>query len=66
MVDGGKIRRLREAEGLTIAELATKLYVAYSMLAAIELGHREPSVKLLSRLSGHFGCTMDELIRREP
>lgn len=39
-IDGGKLRRLRKDAGLNVVQLAEKLGISFSYLAAIERGDR--------------------------
>jgi transcriptional regulator with XRE-family HTH domain len=62
MINGKKIRELREAEKLTVVEFAEKVYTSHSMIVHIENGVKKPSVDLLKRIADYFGLKMDELM----
>ncbi|MEW2349485.1 helix-turn-helix transcriptional regulator [Streptomyces sp. NPDC006684] len=47
---GGELRRLREAAGLTQAELAAQVYVSASYIAQFEAGRRKPNEDVARRL----------------
>ena len=49
---------------MTQKELADRLGVSRSTLAMWETGKSYPRVEVLIKLSEIFGCTIDELIRR--
>ena len=63
MVNGQKIRELREAEQLTVTELAREVGCSQAQLTYIEQGYKQPGVALLKRIADKFGCTMDELVQ---
>ena len=65
MVDGSKIRALREKAGLTQAELANKVGVEQTMITYIERGVKRPSVELFIRIADYFGVSTDELRKKE-
>lgn len=48
---GGVLRRLREAHGVSQAELARRTGAARTYLVALELGRHEPSIELLRRIA---------------
>jgi DNA-binding transcriptional regulator YiaG len=51
---GGELRRLREAAGLTVTELATSAGMRPAYLEAIERGTEEPTAHALRRLAEHL------------
>lgn len=53
---GSTLRRRRERDGLTQAELADRAAINQAMVARIERGDRAPSVAVLERLFGVLGC----------
>ncbi len=57
------IRPLREAAGLTQAELAKQLGVTRQTLIAIEQGRYSPSLEFAFKLSRALGVGLDEVFR---
>ena len=62
MVNGDKIRQLREREGLTMKELAERVGVTEAMMSYIERNLRKPTIDVLTHIAKVFGTTIDELI----
>jgi len=62
MLNFKKIRQLREQAGLSVTELAGKVYVNYSMISKIEAGVKSPSVELLKRIADCLCVKVDELL----
>jgi transcriptional regulator with XRE-family HTH domain len=60
---GKRIARQRRAAGLTQADLAERVGVQPETISRIENGHNDPSLDLLSRMSGHLGVRTEELLR---
>lgn len=58
--------RFREAAGLSQRELAGKLGIDQSSVACWEIGRSVPRVSLLVKLADLYGCSIDELLGREP
>lgn len=59
--DGAKLRQLRHARRLTLAELARQLGISDAHLRHIETGHRRPSLTLIGKLEDFLGVTAEEL-----
>jgi transcriptional regulator with XRE-family HTH domain len=59
---GRVIRRLRQAQRLTMAALASEAGVSESHLGRIELGRGNPAVGTLLALTGALGVTLGELV----
>lgn len=59
------IKRLREAAGMTQAELADKIGVTQPIVASWETGVKNPRAAKLPKLAQILGCTIDDLFRRE-
>ena len=62
-----KIKRLREAQGLTQAALAKKARISRVHLANIESAddaphHRSPSLAVLERIAKHLDTSAGELL----
>ncbi len=65
MVNGRKIKELREEMGLNTYEFSIKVGASQSMISFVERGIKSPGVELLSRIADVFGCSLDELVERE-
>jgi predicted transcriptional regulator/DNA-binding XRE family transcriptional regulator len=63
---GRRLRHLRRARGLTLAELGGKVDRAPSALSMLENGRREPKLSLLTALADALGVSLEELLRRDP
>jgi XRE family transcriptional regulator, fatty acid utilization regulator len=63
---GRRLRHLRRARGLTLAELGLKVDRAPSALSMLENGRREPRLSLLTALADALGVPLEELLRRDP
>jgi XRE family transcriptional regulator, fatty acid utilization regulator len=63
---GQRLRHVRRARGLTLAELGTKVSRAPSVLSLIENGRREPKLSLIEALAQALSVPVDELLRRQP
>lgn len=57
-----KMRQLREAKGMTQAELGDKVLVTHNMICQIEKGRKEPSLTLLKVIAAALGTTPAELL----
>ena len=64
MVDGSKIRALREQADLTQTELGKIVGVEQSMIGYIEREVKRPSFELLARIADHFGVATDDLRKK--
>ena len=56
-----RVRTMREAMGLTQAELAGRTGVSRQAINAIETGKYDPSIGLAHALSKVFGCIIEEI-----
>ena len=63
---GVRIASLRQAFGLSQAQLAEKLHISTSAEGMYEQGRREPSVDTLVALSREFGVSLDYLLSGQP
>lgn len=63
---GARIASLRQAFGLSQAQLAKKLHISTSAVGMYEQGRREPSVDTLVALSREFGVSLDYLLSGQP
>ena len=59
-----KLRRLREAMGVTQEELATAAGISQGAISMIENGTRKPSYDVLLKVAVKLDCLVDELIDR--
>ena len=58
---GARLRKLRDARGMTMAQLAATLQVSAAYLSALEHGHRgAPSTGLVHQVCDAFGLIWDE------
>ncbi len=63
---GQRLRHIRRARGLTLAQLGERVGRAPSALSLIENGRREPRLSLIESLAGALGVPAAELMRRQP
>lgn len=59
------IKKHREAKGYTQHTLAEKLGVSPAAVAMWETGERIPRASTLAKMAELFGCSMDDLMRKE-
>ena len=59
---GSKVRSLREAQGLTLEELANRTQLSKSMLSLMERGKSASSIGTLVAISSVFGVQLPELL----
>jgi XRE family transcriptional regulator, fatty acid utilization regulator len=62
---GQRLRHMRRARGLTLAELGERVGRAPSALSLIENGRREPKLSLIETLASALGVRTEELLRRQ-
>ena len=60
-LNGAEVARLREAMGVTQADLAERLGVTASMLSQIENGHKQPSPPVAFRLAALLGVKIPDI-----
>ncbi len=60
-----KIRKFREAAGLTMKELAGKVGVSVATVSRWESGEDLPAAGRLPLLAGALDCSIDELFGRD-
>ena len=65
MIDGKKIRLLREQQGWGVTEFANKVGVSQTLVSLIEIGARNPSVPIFALIANQLGTTMDDLMKKE-
>jgi transcriptional regulator with XRE-family HTH domain/Zn-dependent peptidase ImmA (M78 family) len=59
---GLKLKRLREAHGLTLREMGERTGLSISYLAEIEAGKKYPKIDKILQVSRGLGCTYEELV----
>lgn len=59
---GKKLKEIREAEGLTMAEFAQKVGVVQSTITLYERGQRSPSIDILARICRACGVSADSFL----
>lgn len=57
-----RLKELREESGETQAEVANYLGLSDQAITYYEAGKREPTLRNLKKLAGHFNVSVDELI----
>ena len=60
---GRVIRDLRTGAGMSQEELAEKVFVSRQTISNWENGRSYPDVESLSLIAGHFGTSIDELVK---
>lgn len=63
---GQRLRHLRRARGLTLADLGASVGRAPSQLSLLENGRREPKLSLLRALANALDVPVEDLLRRQP
>jgi transcriptional regulator with XRE-family HTH domain len=62
---GARVRRAREAAGLSQRAVAAKAGLAREHLLRLEAGRADPSVGNLARIARAIGVELTELVREE-
>ena len=62
---GQRLRHLRRAAGLTLADLGARVGRAPSVLSLLENGRREPKLSLIEALANALSVPSGELMRRQ-
>lgn len=57
------IRTMREAMGLTQAELASRVGVTQTAIARYESGVRLPGIQIAARIAQALNCKIDDLMK---
>jgi transcriptional regulator with XRE-family HTH domain len=60
-----RLRELRKAHGLSLAQLGEKIGLAKQTLSHFELGKAYPSYPVLEKMADLFECPVDYLMGRE-
>jgi transcriptional regulator with XRE-family HTH domain/predicted transcriptional regulator len=63
---GQRLRHLRRARGITLAELGARVGRAPSALSLLENGRREPKLSLIEALAKALAVPAEELLRHQP
>src|SRR5712692_4080844 len=63
---GQRLRHLRRARSLTLAELGARVGRAPSVLSLLENGRREPKLSMIEALARALSVPAAELLRNEP
>lgn len=58
-----KIREMRIKSNLNTESACSELDISKSMLYKIETGYREPSKKVILKMSKLYGCTIEEIYK---
>lgn len=66
MTNGERIKYLREKNGFTQKDIATKLGVEPAAISKYELNMREPNIEAIKKLSTIFNVSIDYLLGRTP
>ena len=66
MTNGERIKYLREKNGFTQKDIATRLGVEPAAISKYELDLREPNIKAIKKLATIFNVSIDYLLRRTP
>jgi len=59
--NGEKIKALRTAQGMSMAELSRRASMSDRAIRYIEAGEREPSVNAIQKIAAALGVTTDRL-----
>ena len=60
---GGALRRIRTAQGLTLADVADRACVSQAMLSRVETGAVSPSLETLAALAAALGADLSGVLR---
>lgn len=58
-------KRLREKAGLSVKQVMDALHVSDAAVYFWETGANAPSIKKLPALAKLYGCTVDDLLKKE-
>lgn len=65
MIDGNKVRYLRESLNITVTELAAAAKITQAHMSYVEQGYNQPSGAVWGRIADYLGVTMDDLRKSE-
>lgn len=60
---GGRVRALREAEGLSLRDLAERCGVSAPMLSQVERGETSPTLQVAARIAAGLHLRLSQLLR---
>jgi transcriptional regulator with XRE-family HTH domain len=60
---GERVRRLREAKGLSLRDLAREAAVSAPMLSQVERGETSPTLTVATKIAAGLGLTLSQLLR---
>src|SRR5688500_20254785 len=60
---GAAIRRLRSAQGLTLADVADRAHISQGMLSRLETGAVSPSLETVAAVAAVLGADLPTLFR---
>lgn len=63
---GPRLRRLRQARGLTLTAVAEQSGLSVSGLSRIETGRRQPTLDMLIPLARTYHVSLDQLVAAPP
>lgn len=63
---GQRVRTLRQAQSLTLEQLAQRSGVSRAMLSTVERGEKSPTLPIVVRIATGLGVTMTRLLGAEP
>jgi transcriptional regulator with XRE-family HTH domain len=62
-VVGGRVRMLREGQGLSLRDLSSRSGVSTPMLSQVERGETSPTLAIAERIAGGLGLSLSQLVR---
>lgn len=65
-VIGNSIRHYRVQQGHTQADMSKAVGLTVNFLSQVENGHKAPSLKSLSMISGFLGVKLEEFVKDDP
>lgn len=65
MINGKRLKALRETAGLTTTQLADAVGINQSMISNMEREFKTPSVEVLVRIAERLDSTLDELVKKK-
>jgi len=65
MVNGKRLKALREAAGMSTTQFGNAVGITPSMIANMEREFKTPSVKVLMRIAELLGTTLDDLVKKK-
>ncbi len=62
---GANVRKVRQAQGMTLEALADEVGLAYSYVGEIERGRRNPTLAVVERIAAALDAEPLELLRND-